>query len=57
MIDCANDDYGNAGCLGGDQGFGFLYTDVQPLELLTEYPYTSGNTGLETDCNWKKSLG
>ena len=33
MIDCAGEDYGNAGCLGGDQGITFLYTDAQPLEL------------------------
>lgn len=57
MVDCANGDYGNAGCKGGDQGFAFLYTDQQPLELLTDYPYASGKTGNETECNYNKSLG
>jgi len=57
MVDCAGGDYGNAGCQGGDQGIAFLYTDAQPLELLVNYPYTSGKTSNATDCAWKKSLG
>ena len=53
MVDCAVGVYLNEGCNGGLQFLGFLYSDVEPIELSTNYPYT----GLDGTCTFDSSLG
>jgi len=53
LVDCAVGAYGNFGCDGGYEPFGFLYSDTNPIELATNYPYT----GLDGNCNYDPSLG
>jgi hypothetical protein len=53
MVDCAVGNYFNAGCDGGLQFLGFLYSDAEPIELSQNYPYT----GLDGTCTWNSSLG
>jgi len=43
MVDCADGEYGNAGCEGGNSFLAFLYSDQEPIELATNYPYTQTN--------------
>lgn len=44
MVDCADGVYGNLGCYGGLEFAAYLYTNDQPLELASDYPYVSGVT-------------
>ena len=57
LVSCANGAYGNLGCDGGLTAFGYLYSDAQPIEQASNYPYTSGTTGLNGTCNYTEGLG
>ncbi len=53
FVDCADGDYGNLGCSGGSPYAAYLYSDAEPIELASEYPYT----GVEGTCMYQEGLG
>ena len=57
LVDCAGGEFGNYGCEGGLTAFAYLYSDQQPIEEASNYPYISGLTGTNGTCNYTKSLG
>ncbi len=50
--------YGNYGCNGGWARRSFMYSDINPIELASDYPYISGTTKVEgPTCNHQKDKG
>jgi len=57
FVDCDFDKKGNKGCKGGEPQLAFEYAKTNPIELESDYPYTSGE-GKEThDCKYDASKG
>lgn len=47
----------NNGCNGGSMDLAFMWAESNPLMLEEAYPYTSGTTGKDGKCEYKKSEG
>lgn len=54
LVDCST---ANHGCKGGSMDLGFMYAEQHPLELESEYRYTSGSTQKKGTCKAKSSGG
>merc|ERR1712060_715804 len=52
-------DYGIWGCDGGWMDLAWTFQNEQGIMLEGDYPYTSGNTSVETQCkhDWNKTVG
>lgn len=48
---------GNLGCNGGMYARAWNYTKTSPLELESDYPYTSGTTTKSGSCTYNSALG
>jgi C1A family cysteine protease len=53
LVSCSKQ---NSGCNGGLMDYAFQYIKTAPLELESNYPYTSGS-GRVASCNYSKSRG
>jgi len=53
LVSCSKQ---NSGCNGGLMDYAFQYIKTAPLELESNYPYTSGS-GRVSSCNYSKSRG
>jgi len=53
LVSCSKQ---NSGCNGGLMDYAFQYIKTAPLELESNYPYTSGS-GRVSSCNYTKSRG
>ena len=55
LVDCSFE-YGNRGCSGGRQEYGYHYYEAGHYAMTEEvYPYTSGNGSTTSDCKYDAS--
>jgi C1A family cysteine protease len=57
LVECAGYSYGNMACYGGWYYQAWDYLKANKEELESDYPYTSGTTGVWSQCSYDSSLG